>query len=58
MLRVLCVDRDGHFATLMNLYPRGWGKLAPHRDVGEPSLTLPQPKMYPVVSFSVGDTGR
>ena len=48
--------KDDAFTALFNFYPRQWGALRMHRDIAEES-SKPGTALYPVISFSVGDTG-
>ena len=47
-------DSDA-FTLICSFYARQWGYLSPHSDTSEPCLKAVPPRLWPVVSMSVGD---
>jgi alkylated DNA repair dioxygenase AlkB len=44
------------FTALFNYYPPLWGRIGEHSDSSEPGLAKKPRELFPVVSFSAGDT--
>lgn len=43
------------FTLILNFYARGWSTLSAHSDTSEPCLKASPPRLWPVVSMSIGD---
>lgn len=48
-------EGDESFTLVLNFYARGWSTLSAHSDTSEPCLKATPPRLWPVVSMSIGD---